>query len=245
MNASIARTHIAASVDSLAGEFVDWLVDRIEHSTGPFAVALSGGSTPRPAYALLASPERARRVDWSRVHLFWGDERFVPYDHPDSNYRMVKLALIDHVPIPSDNVHPVPVSGTPVDAAQRYARELQRFYGSPILDPARPLFGVNLLGMGDDGHTASLFPGIAQLEEKQAWTVAVEGVKDEARISLTFPVLASAGTVAFLVAGSGKAAMVTRAFHKDPQLPSGRIRSDGELIWFLDSAAASDLDLKG
>jgi 6-phosphogluconolactonase len=238
-------THIAASSDSLAGEFADWLIERIKQSTGPFAIALSGGSTPRPAYALLASPERSRRVDWSRVHLFWGDERFVPYDHPDSNYRMVKLAMIDHVPIPAANVHPVPTSGAPADAAGRYARELQSFYGSSMLDPARPLFGVNLLGMGDDGHTASLFPGIAQLEEKQAWTVAVEGVKDEARISLTFPVLASADAVAFLVAGGAKAAMVKRAFHEDTQLPSGRVRSEGALIWFLDPAAASDLDAAG
>jgi 6-phosphogluconolactonase len=245
MSPSRPLAHIAASSDALAGEFTDWLIGRIEQSTGPFAIALSGGSTPRPAYALLASPGCARRVDWSRVHLFWGDERFVPQDHPDSNYRMVKLALIDHVPIPPANVHPIPTSGTPADAAERYARELQRFYGSPTLDPARPLFGVNLLGMGDDGHTASLFPGIAQLEEQEAWMVAVEGVKDEARISLTFPVLASAGTVAFLVAGAGKAAMVKRAFHEDSQLPSGRVRSDGELIWFLDSAAAADLKAAG
>jgi 6-phosphogluconolactonase len=238
MKAAAYRTHVAADRDALIVQTAEWLVGRIAASSGPFALALSGGSTPRPLYQLLAQPAYAQRVDWPRVHLFWGDERFVPHDHPDSNYRMVKEALIDHVPLPLANIHPVPTDGTPAQAALAYARELQAFYGADRIDPARPLFGVDLLGMGDDGHTASLFPGIAQLQESTAWVVAVEGVKAEARISLTFPVLASAHSVAFLVSGAAKAAMVARVQGGDAALPAAHVRADGELIWFVDSDAA-------
>ena len=242
MRGGSVDTHVADSEDALVSDFADWLIARVERSVGPFAIASSGGSKPRPLYALLARPERARRVDWSRVHLFWGDERMVPHDHPDSNYRMAKLSLIDHVPIPAENVHPIPTDRPPEMAANDYALELRDFYGADVIDPGRPLFGVNLLGMGEDGHTASLFPGIKQLDETKAWAVAIVGVKSEPRISLTFDVLASAQAVTFLVAGASKAGMVERAWGGDARLPAGRVRADGELIWFLDRAAASDID---
>lgn len=232
--------HVSDDVKSLIEDTADWLEARIAATTGPFALALSGGSTPKPLYEALAQPPRAGRIDWSRVHLFWGDERFVPYDDPESNYRMVKLALIDHVPIPAGNVHPVPVDGTPQSAAERYARTLQEYYGAAQLTPQRLLFSVNLLGIGDDGHTASLFPGAPQLEEKQAWTVSSVGQRPEPRVSLTFPALASADAVVFLAAGEKKRDPVARARKQDPALPSGRVRSDGELFWFLDRAAAGE-----
>jgi 6-phosphogluconolactonase len=223
---------------SLVAHLADWLVDRIAASRGRFAVALSGGSTPKPLYELLAAAPRAGRIDWGRVHMFWGDERFVPPDDPQSNYGMTRHALIDHVPIPAENVHPIPADGTPESAALRYAQVLQDFYGATRLDPARPLFDVNLLGIGDDGHTASLFPGAPQVEETQAWTTAVVGVKPEPRISLTLPVLGSAGAVVFLAAGDKKRAAVARARAHDPGVPAGRVSCEGELLWFLDQNAS-------
>jgi len=223
---------------SLVQHLADWLTARIAACEGPFALALSGGSTPRPLYELLAEPERASRIDWSRVHLFWGDERFVPYDDPQSNYRMARQAMIDHVPIPAANVHPVPTDGTPESAAARYADTLREYYGAARLEPGRPLFDVNLLGIGDDGHTASLFPGAPQVDETQAWTVAVVGVKPEPRISLTLPALDSAAAVVFLAAGDNKRTAISRARAHDPDVPSGRVRPQGELLWYLDRDAA-------
>jgi 6-phosphogluconolactonase len=224
--------------DSLVAHLADWLVARIAACEGRFALALSGGSTPKPLYALLAEPERAQRIDWSRVHVFWGDERFVPYDDPQSNYRMTRLAMLDHVPIPPANVHPVPADGTPESAASRYEQTLREYYGAGRLDPARPLFDVNLLGIGDDGHTASLFPGAPQVDQTDAWAVPVVGVKPEPRISLTLPVLDSAAAVVFLAAGDKKRPAVARARAHDPALPSGRVRPRGELLWYLDRNAA-------
>ncbi|OZI20194.1 6-phosphogluconolactonase [Bordetella genomosp. 9] len=225
---------------SLVAHLADWLTARIAACEGRFALALSGGSTPKPLYELLAQPERASRIDWSRVHLFWGDERFVPYDDPQSNYRMTRLAMIDHVPIPPDNVHPVPADGTPESAAARYADTLREYYGSAKLEAGRPLFDVNLLGIGDDGHTASLFPGAPQVEDTRDWTVAVVGVKPEPRISLTLPALDSAAAVVFLAAGDKKRTAVSRARAHDPGVPSGRVRPQGELLWYLDRDAAGE-----
>lgn len=240
-----ARVALCDDQPSLSVHVADWLTGRIQASSGPFALALSGGSTPRPMYELLAEPERSARIDWRRVHLFWGDERFVPYDDPASNYRMVRQALIDRVPIPAGNIHPIPTGGSPEDAARRYARELQAFYGADRIDPARPLFSVNLLGIGDDGHTASLFPGAPQVEEREAWAVAVVGQKPEPRISLTLPILESAAVVAFMASGEGKRTAVARALAQDAGVPSGRVRAQGELVWFLDQAAGAGSDPKG
>ncbi|AOB33881.1 hypothetical protein AKI39_20080 [Bordetella sp. H567] len=229
---------IFENTDSLVVHLADWLTARIAACEGRFALALSGGSTPQPLYALLADPERARRIDWSRVHLFWGDERFVPYDDPRSNYLMARQAMIDHVPIPPANVHPVPTDGTPESAAARYADLLREYYGSARLEEGRPLFDVNLLGIGDDGHTASLFPGTPHVEETRDWTVAVAGIKPEARISLTLPALDSAAVVVFLAAGDKKRSAVSRARAHDPDVPSGRVRPQGQLLWYLDRDAA-------
>ncbi|CAM3792558.1 6-phosphogluconolactonase [Bordetella sputigena] len=229
---------IFENTDSLVEHLADWLTARIAATGGRFALALSGGSTPKPLYELLAEPARGRRIDWSRVHLFWGDERFVPYDDPQSNYRMARLAMIDHVPIPPENVHPVPADGTPESAAARYADTLRDYYGSAQLEAGRPLFDVNLLGIGDDGHTASLFPGTPHIEETRDWTIAVVGVKAEPRISLTLPALDSAAAVVFLAAGDKKRTAVSRARAHDPGVPSGRVRPQGELLWYLDRDAA-------
>ena len=151
------------------------------------------------------------------------------HDHPDSNYRMADEAMIAHVPIPPENVHAMPTDTTPEDCAARYQRTLQAYYGSATLEPARPLFDVTLLGLGEDGHTASLFPGVAALEERVAWAVAVVGAKPEPRLTMTYPVLESSRTAAFLLAGAGKHAMLGRLAAGDTSLP-GRARAAGGAI---------------
>lgn len=226
-------------VDTMATAAAEWLCGLARSTEGNVAVCLSGGSTPRRLYETLAGPAIAAKFPWRRVHWFWGDERFVPHDHPDSNYRMVREALLAHASIPDANIHPVPVDGlSPQRAAVAYEAELKRFYGAERLDPARPLFAVTLLGLGEDGHTASLFPGHAALRERRRWAVAVVGATPPARISLTYPVLDSGRDVAFLVAGEAKRGMLARARAGDAALPAARIRPVGRLHWLADRAAA-------
>ena len=229
---------VSPDAAALATSLADWLVARIAASTGPYALNLSGGSTPKHLYELLATPAYRSKIDWARVHIFFGDERFVPMDHEDSNYRMAREALIAHVPIPSANVYPVETeSGTPETAAAAYAATLQGYYGQPTLDPARPVFGMTLLGLGEDGHTASLFPGTAALAERDKWVTAVIGAKPEPRITMTYPVLESSADVIFLVAGAGKAAMLKRMVARDPDLPASHVTPTGAFHVFCDAAA--------
>jgi 6-phosphogluconolactonase len=226
--------------EALALGTAEWLCGKAVASHGRFAVCCSGGSTPRRLYELLGQVAIAARFPWDRVHWFWGDERFVPHDHPDSNYRMTREALLSRVPVPAGNVHPVPTQGlTPEEAAAAYEKVLKDFYGAETLDPGRPLFDVMLLGIGDDGHTASLFPGNAALEEKERWVVAVIGAKSEARITLTYPALDSSRDAVFLAVGAAKRLVVRRAQGGDRALPSARIRPVGRLHWFIDHAAAA------
>lgn len=224
---------------SLAAHVAEWLTAQAEASTGPFSISLSGGSTPKALYSLLATQPFATRMPWSRVHLFFGDERHVPHTHPDSNYRMVKEALLNHVPIPAGNVHPFATNTTPQDAAERYTTTLQQFYGSTQLNAAKPLFNVTLLGLGEDGHTASLFPQTEALTERTAWATPVIGAKPEARLTLTYPVLESSQTTAFLIAGSSKHSMLMRLKQQDPTIPAGNLKPTGNLIWFTDESAAN------
>jgi len=229
---------IAIDAEDMAMRAALWLAARIVFASEPFSLNLAGGSTPKRVYELLASPSFKSYIDWQKVHLFWGDERCVPFDHQDSNYKMVHDALIAHVPIPPDHVHRIPVeSGSPEDAAALYAADLQRFYGAATLDPARPLFDVTLLGLGPDGHTASLFPETAALDERRAWTTAVIGVKNEARISLTYPVLESSAAILFLVAGPEKRRALAGVLGKDQSLPAARLKTNAPILWYVDRAA--------
>lgn len=211
---------------------------------GYFAVALSGGSTPRALFELLAVPENAQHIGWSKVHVFWGDERTVPPDHPDSNYRMAKEALLDFVALPASNVHRISGELEPVRAAAEYEQTLRSFFAKRA---GKTRFDLILLGMGDDGHTASLFPDTEALNETERLVVANHVPKlDTWRITLTAPVINDAAHVAFLVAGAGKAAVLKRVLQGPRQphkLPSQLIQPvDGELVWLLDKAAASELD---
>jgi len=228
---------VLPDAEALARHAAEFLTTTLAATPGRSAVALSGGSTPKRLYELLATPEFRDRLPWERVHWFWGDERFVPQDNPDSNYRMTRLAMLASVPVPPGHVHAVPVAGLdPVPAAASYEAELQRFYGAAALDPGRPLFDIVLLGLGEDGHTASLFPGTAALGERHHWVAAVLGAKPEPRVSLTYPALDSARHVMFLVAGAGKRAVLDRLAQGE-DLPAGHVRPVGTLHWLLDRAA--------
>ena len=211
----------------MARDAAHWLTARILASEGPFRLVLSGGSTPKRLYQILAG----QTLPCDRLELFWGDERFVPPDHPDNNARMVREAWLDRVPIPSAHIHPMEVSSTPEQAAANYEILLRGL-------PPRPfLFDVTFLGLGEDGHTASLFPGTIALEEAQVWVRAVIGAKPEPRLTLTYPALQSSADVAFLVVGAGKRAMLQRLLAADATIPAGRLRPAGRLTIFADQAA--------
>jgi 6-phosphogluconolactonase len=224
----------------LARHVAEWMTLAALAAKGPFRISLSGGSTPKTLYRLLASDEFSGRFPWQRVFWYWGDERFVPYDHPDSNYRMVREAMLAKAPVPPGNVYPVPIDGSPQDAARRYERTLQQAYGGTTLDPALPLFDVSLLGLGADGHTASLLPGDPVLEERQQWVAAVSHGRPEVRITMTYPVIDSSRRVAFLVTGREKAPILREIRAGNSKAPASRVRPVGELIWFVDLAAASE-----
>jgi 6-phosphogluconolactonase len=215
---------------------------------GRFTIALAGGSTPENLYRLLASPEYRGQIDWSRAEVFWGDERCVPSSSPDSNYRKARASLLDHVPVRPERVHRMPGRWAAEDGARLYEEDLKRVFGEAA---AVPRFDIVLLGMGDDGHTASLFPGMPSLDERERWVVgsAVPPYvrPNVPRITLTLPVLNAAYWVLFLVTGQSKAGRVREAITAEPgdpdALPAARVRpTRGMLSWLLDEEAASMLD---
>lgn len=229
-----------------AAELIITLAAETIAAQGQFSIALSGGSTPRALFVLLAQAEYTRRIPWPDVHIFWGDERCVPGDHADSNYRMAREALLDHVSIPAENIHRVRGELLPADAAHDYERNLRAFFATES-QPALPRFDLILLGMGDDGHTASLFPHTTALNERDRWVIENRVEKLNAwRITLTAPVINAAANVLFLITGEGKAAVLREVLHGPPQpdlYPSQRIHpTDGRLIWLVDAAAAARLE---
>ena len=238
MAQSTGRIEILPDPSALARHVAEWMTATALAAQGPFRVSLSGGSTPKFLYGLLASDEFKGRFPWRRVFWYWGDERFVPHDHLESNYRMTREAMLSKVPVPPENIHPVPTDGTPEEAARRYERTLQEAYGAATLDPARPLFDITLLGLGADGHTASLLPGEPVLTERERWVAAVSRGRPEIRITMTYPAIESSRHVAFLVAGREKAAMLAEIRSGRSQVPAARLRPVGELVWFADRSAA-------
>jgi len=208
---------------------------------GRFSVALAGGNTPRRTYELLAAPSLKDQAPWDRVHVFWGDERGVPLDDPRSNARLAKEAWLDRGPIPADQIHPMNGADDPAAAARQYEAQLREFFaGQP------PRLDLVLLGLGDDGHTASLFPGTKVLKERQRWAAAVYlGEPNLYRVTLTAPLINQAAVVAFLLAGGAKAGVLREVLHGpyDPgRLPAQLIRpQNGELLWLTDLAAAAQL----
>lgn len=218
-------------------------------SHGRFSLALSGGSTPRLLYERLAQPDYASQIEWAKTHIFWGDERFVPPDHPDSNYRMAREALLRHVPLPPTNVYRMRGELEPSQAATNYNNLLADFFGLPeqAAATAQPPFDLVLLGMGDDGHTASLFPGTSAVREQQRRVVAhyVEALGTW-RLTLTPPAINAARTIVFFVSGESKAARlrdVLRGPARPEALPAQAIHpTHGTLVWLLDADAAKELE---
>lgn len=209
---------------------------------GFFSVALTGGSTPKPLYRLLSEPARYKGLDWSKVQIFIGDERVVPHDHPDSNYRMARETLLGHVPVPKENIHPMQTDGPVEQAAQDYARQLQGLL--PLNESGIPVFDLVMLGIGEDGHTASLFPHTTILTEYEKWVAAVYVEKLSSwRISLTYPVLNHARAIMVLASGENKAEVVQQVMNKpdDKVFPVQAIEARGEMHWFVDAAAAKAL----
>jgi 6-phosphogluconolactonase len=239
-----ADVRVLAGPDDLAAAAADLFVGvacAAVEAGGRFAVALAGGSTPRVAYDRLAREPLRSRVPWQAVQVFWGDERHVPPDHPDSNYGMARKAVLAHVPLPAEAVHRVPAEDPDATAAaEAYEREVRR-----VLRASRdavPRFDLILLGMGADGHTASLFPGGAAVRERRL--VVAERVEKVGgwRITFTLPLLNAAALVVFIVSGTEKAAALRAVLEPgqdaDPP-PAACVRPErGTLVWLVDEAAA-------
>ncbi|MFM7560131.1 6-phosphogluconolactonase [Cylindrospermopsis raciborskii] len=205
---------------------------------GQFTIALSGGSTPKPLYEAIGS----LNLDWNKIHVFWGDERYVPSNHPDSNELMARIAWLNRIPIPQTNIHAIPtLSGNPVADANKYEQHLQEFFHcSPGTFPS---LDVILLGMGDDAHTASLFPHTEALQVRDR-LVTVGNKDGNPRITLTYPLINAARSVIFLAAGANKRPALSQVFAEvadDFTYPSRLIKPQGELLWLLDAAAGSQL----
>jgi 6-phosphogluconolactonase len=233
---SAPRTEIFDEAQ-FASRAAAWIAGLIAAKHGRFRLALTGGETPRPLYRELGARFRSS-VDWTNVEFFWGDERFVPPDSPASNYGMARETLLAQIPAPEKNIHPIPTTGEPGEAARAYEATLKSAYGAAALDPARPLFDLVLLGLGDDGHICSLLPGSPALEEREHWTAAVAHGRPEMRITLTYPAIQSSRATAFLVTGEKKAEAVRAVRSGNTALPGARLKPEGELVWLLDSAAA-------
>ena len=212
---------------------------RIAANSGRIAICLTGGSSPKALYELLATDAYHRKIPWDRLHWFIGDERFVPASDARNNMAMARGLLLDRF-APASHIHPIPTDiASPDVSAMHYERELTSFYGADRLDPARPLFDVVLMGVGPDGHTASLFPGYPEIEETTRWVVGVPKANVEPfvpRVSLTLPALASCREMLFEAAGSGKRAILTRVFSGE-RLPAARAHSNGQTVWLVDGAA--------
>lgn len=240
--APISRIVVADPI-ALAVTAAQRLLARIETNTSRVAICLTGGSSPKQLYRLLASDAWSRRIPWNRVHWFIGDERFVPASDPLNNMAMARGIFLDRF-APAGHIHPIPTDiATPDESARRYERELQSFYGADDLDPARALFDFVLMGVGPDGHTASMFPDYPAVNETKRWVVGVPKAHVEPfvpRVTLTLPALASCREMLFEVAGAEKHAILDK-LSKDQSLPANRARSIGETVLLVDRAAMGEV----
>jgi 6-phosphogluconolactonase len=235
MNQIAGRTEILDDGDALAARAADFIAEAMQGCTAPFRLCLAGGGTPRATYRLLA---RRNDIAWDCAEIFFGDERLVPPDHPDSNYRMARETLLAGGTVQPRALLPMPTDGTPQDCADSYDEILRQQYGASYLDPDVPLFDLVLLGLGGDGHIASLFPGQPVLQEKIRWVAPVPKGRAEARLTLTYPALESSRITLFLVSGADKAEAVARARSGDAAIPAGALNPLGEIVWLLDRASA-------
>jgi 6-phosphogluconolactonase len=233
--------HVIAVADpaELAKVAADRVIARISANAGRAAICLTGGSSPQQLYQLLATDAYRSRIPWDHVHWFIGDDRFVAADDPLNNMAMARRLFLDRC-APDNTIHPIPTDAAdPEDAAHRYESELKSYYGFSSLNPARPLFDLVLMGVGPDGHVASLFPGYPALDEMERWVVGVPHANVEPlvpRVTLTLPVLASCHEMLFEAAGADKRAILTRVFDGE-DLPANRVCATGETVWLVDQAA--------
>jgi 6-phosphogluconolactonase len=234
------RFQVLPDAQAVATEAAAHLIARIAENRMRPAICLTGGSGPKALYALLGSPDYRSRIAWDRVHWFIGDERFVSADDRRNNMTMAREIFLNRC-APSDNIHPIPTQARgPDTAARHYESELQNFYGARHLDAARPLFDLVLMGLGPDGHTASLFPGDKALTEAGRWVVGVDSANVEPfvpRVTLTLPALASSREMLFLVAGETKRDILSKVM-AGADLPGTRVHSNGVTTWLTDAAAA-------
>lgn len=231
---NIAGTlEVVAGPEALAARAAALIAERMEGCQAPFRLVLAGGGTPRGAYVRLA---QMNGLPWECTEIFFGDERCVPPGHPDSNYRMVRQSLLAGGSVQPRGLFAIPTDDTPESDAARYEEILRQQYGASLLDPAVPLFNLTLLGLGADGHTASLLPGQPVLAERKRWVAVVPKGRDEQRITLTYPALESSRTILFLVAGADKKDALVRA--RAGELPAGALKPQGEVIWLVDKEAA-------
>jgi 6-phosphogluconolactonase len=240
------RVITVADSAALAKSAADRVMMRIAANTGRVAICLTGGSSPQQLYRLLATDAFRAQIPWDRVHWFIGDERFVRADDPLHNMGAARRIFLDRC-APAANIHPIPTDAAdPREAARRYESELQSFYGAEELAPSQPLFDLVLMGVGPDGHTASLFPDYPALEEIERWVVGVPRAHVEPlvpRVTLTLPALNSCHEMLFEVSGPDKRAILTRVLDGE-NLPANRAQSTGETIWLVDTAALPE-DFRG
>jgi 6-phosphogluconolactonase len=222
-----------------AAEFFSSLAHQAITSQGRFAVALSGGSTPRRLYELLGSAPYQNTINWRHVHLFWADERCVPPDHRDSNYALLRDTLLVHIPLAESNIHRVQGEAEPDVAAWKYEQDIKVFFGADTI----PAFDLVMLGVGEDGHTASLFPGSTAIHEAERLVVPVYLEKPKVgRVTLTLPIINHASQVLFLAAGRAKARVLRNILYEENsgRYPAGLVRlENGTVTWFLDKDAAT------
>jgi 6-phosphogluconolactonase len=237
------RVIVAPDLPALVEEAAERIAARIDQAGDRAAICLTGGSTPKPVYERLATEPYRSALPWDRTHWFWGDDRFVPLQHEHSNAGMALRAFLEDVSVPPDNIHPMPTdAATPEGAADRYQAELERFYGRDRLNSEAPLFDLVLMGLGSDGHTASLFPGAPALMEYDRWAVGVAqaGLAPFVpRVTLTYSAMASTREMLFLVSGQGKREVLGRVLSGE-NLPAADAHAEGDLIWLVDRDAAPE-----
>ena len=242
------QLHIFENNAELSLEVAEWMTEMIESKLtmqDRFTLALSGGSTPQKLNALLAAEPYASRIDWTKLHIFWGDERFVPIEDDRSNAKMAFDTLLDFVSVPMEQIHVMRTDIDPALAAFEYEQVLHRYF-----DETESSFDLVLLGMGDDAHTLSLFPGSPAVTEKELWTTAFFlQSQDMFRITLTYPIVNRSEAIAFLTTGKNKATALKHVLegnYEPEKYPSQLIKpTKGDLHWFVDKEAASELSQAG
>ena len=239
-----SRIQVVDDDAALASVAAQKIVRRLAHAPRDrerLAVCLTGGSTPEGLYRLLATDAYRAQLPWARIHWFWTDERFVPADDPRNNARMAIEAMLSRVPAPSENIHRMRTDvADPHESARLYEADLRAFNANARLDKPPPLFDIVIMGLGPDGHTASLYPGQASVDETKRWALGIDRAGYEpyvARVTLTLPALASTREMIFLVSGEDKRDAVRRVVDGE-DLPSSRAHSEGELAWLVARSAA-------